>query len=594
MTVAGFANQWSVEAVISCPDDYLCVKPDDTERQICVNDYKVCDGNKDCPLEDDEHDCDHKKCPFNCVCQYAPEGSDVFQVTCNDGWRTTLVENVPKITQLLKLSGGNVPVLAGGIFKPIQEVQILSLPDNRITLIEQHSFQGLDNLTSLDLSYNTFSQLDGRPFQFLLRLEAFVIVRGSKSEDLQALEPKKDVFDHLRKIQTLYVDEHQICCYFDNNLVECTTLEPQPPLFTCGSLMQNPFLRVCMWILGSSAVFGNIFVIAMRVQEKPESNSAIKQRLFIGNLGASDCLMGVYMMIIASADVYYGDVYFTKSEEWRSGIVCKIASFLALLSSEASVFVITLISFDRCLSVVFPFSDRQFRSKSSKMAIGFIWLVSLGLALAPTLLAGPDSDFYDLSDVCIGLPLITRPTSFQIEISNVGHELGENTFAVPIPENSKPAWYFSIAIFLGINLICFVAILICYIMIFAAIKKSAKKVQRKQTYKEDMRLALKMAAIIGTDFICWFPVIVMGLLSQTGLVVIPLVMYIWSVVFILPINSALNPFLYTFASVISDYRSKLSKNKQKKNPKDSSRSTQPGQTTQATIVKSISQGVASK
>ena len=328
--------------------------------------------------------------------------------------------------------------------------------------------------------------------------------------------------------------------------------------------MQNPVLRVFMWILGLSSVLGNIFVVAMRAREQTTSMAGSKQRLFIANLGVSDSLMGIYMLIIASADMYYGDVYFMHSVEWRTGVLCKVASFLALVSSEASVFIITLISLDRCLSLVIPFSPIQLRSMSSKIALGIIWLFAIALGLAPTLLAGPDSDFYDLSDVCIGLPLITRPSSYQIQVSNVGNQFNDNTFAVPIPENSKPAWYFSIIIFLGINLVCFVGILICYLLIFVAVKASAKNVQRKQSHNEEIKMAIKMAAIVGTDFVCWFPVIVMGILSQTRLVVIPLVMYIWSVVFILPINSALNPFLYTLASLIGDYRSKIEKRKMKK------------------------------
>ncbi|XP_072029777.1 G-protein coupled receptor GRL101-like [Amphiura filiformis] len=338
--------------------------------------------------------------------------------------------------------------------------------------------------------------------------------------------------------------------------MDCTTLEPQPPLFTCGSLMQIPFLRVTMWILGISAVVGNLFVIAMRLRETPASVSATKQRLFIANLGASDSLMGIYMLIIASADLYYGNDYFNYSEQWRSGVVCKIASFLALLSSEASVFIITLISLDRCLSVAFPFSQLQLRGFSSKVTLCILWMASIALALAPTLLAGPDSDYYDLSDVCVGLPLITRPSSFQIEVSTVGNQLSDNNFDIPIPSDSKPAWYFSIAIFLGLNLVCFLIIFMSYVTIFVYVKKSAKSAARKQSNREEIKMAIKMAAVIGTDFLCWFPVIIMGILSQTHLVVIPLVMYIWSVVFILPINSSLNPFLYTLLSAISDYRSK--------------------------------------
>ena len=319
--------------------------------------------------------------------------------------------------------------------------------------------------------------------------------------------------------------------------------------------MQIPFLRVCMWTLGLSAVFGNLFVIAMRIKENPISLSATKQRLFIANLAISDCFMGIYMLIIASADLYFGDVYFNFSKQWRSGVICKIASFLSLLSSEASVFIITLISLDRCISIVFPFSKIQLRVYSSKMTLCLLWMVSVGLALAPTLLAGPNSDFYDLSDVCIGLPLVTRPSSFQIEVSNVGNQFADNNFEVPIPTDSKPAWYFSIAIFLGLNLVCFLIILLCYVLIFVYVKHSAKNVQRKQSNKDEIKMALKMAAVVGTDFLCWFPVIVMGILSQTRIVVIPLVMFIWSVVFILPINSSLNPFLYTIASAVSDYKS---------------------------------------
>ena len=324
--------------------------------------------------------------------------------------------------------------------------------------------------------------------------------------------------------------------------------------------MQIPILRIFMWVLGFSAVFGNIFVVVMRFTERPATTvSGIKQRLFIANLGVSDCFMGMYMLIIASADLYYGDDYFTHSEEWRTGPVCKVASFLALLSSEASVFIITLISVDRCLSISFPFSQVQLRSYSSKVTLILLWIMAVGLALVPTLLAGPESDFYDLSDVCVGLPLITRPTSYQIGVSNIGNELSDNTFDVPIPGDSKSAWYFSIGIFLVLNLICFVVIALCYAAIFVSVKKSAKNVQRQQNSNDEIKMATKMAAVVGTDFLCWFPVIIMGVLSQTGLVVVPLVMYVWSVVFILPINSSLNPFLYTLASAISDYRLKKKK-----------------------------------
>ena len=62
-----------------------------------------------------------------------------------------------------------------------------------------------------------------------------------------------------------------------------------------------------------------------------------------------------------------------------------------------------------------------------------------------------------------------------------------------------------------------------------------------------IKLAIRMALIVGTDFICWMPIIIMGLLSASGAVEIPADVYAWTAVFILPLNSSLNPYLYTFS-----------------------------------------------
>ena len=357
-------------------------------------------------------------------------------------------------------------------------------------------------------------------------------------------------------IPNSYVDDHKLCCHLPH-LENCITLEPQPPLFMCGSLMQNLVLRVSMWILGISALVGNVYVVIVRIQEKTRSPIQAKQSFLVANLAVSDCLMGVYMIILASVDLYYGDEYFVISEQWRSSSLCKLASFLSLLSSEGSIFFITVISFDRFMCVVFPFSKVKLKELSTKIVAVIVWLIAMALAIAPTVLAGPDSDFYDLSDVCIGLPLITRPAEYTIESNDVAGGDTDRSFDLPVPQEFKPAWYFSIAIFLALNLVLFFFMFVCYVAIFASFRAQQGKVKTKGSSRDDdMKMALKMAAIIGTDFVCWVPVIAMGILSQTGAAVIPLQMYTWSVVFIIPINSSLNPYLYTIASLVSDARTR--------------------------------------
>ncbi|XP_064631322.1 G-protein coupled receptor GRL101-like [Lineus longissimus] len=75
-------------------------------------------------------------------------------------------------------------------------------------------------------------------------------------------------------------------------------------------------------------------------------------------------------------------------------------------------------------------------------------------------------------------------------------------------------------------------------------KTSGKKGENKE-----LVVARKMALIILTDFACWMPIIILGLAAISGKVTIPGDVYAWIAVFVLPINSAMNPILYTLSSL---------------------------------------------
>ena len=66
---------------------------------------------------------------------------------------------------------------------------------------------------------------------------------------------------------------------------------------------------------------------------------------------------------------------------------------------------------------------------------------------------------------------------------------------------------------------------------------------------QESTLAKRMTFIILTDFACWFPVIVISILALTGNLHDPTKqVYAWIAVFVLPINSSINPLLYTFST----------------------------------------------
>ena len=65
-------------------------------------------------------------------------------------------------------------------------------------------------------------------------------------------------------------------------------------------------------------------------------------------------------------------------------------------------------------------------------------------------------------------------------------------------------------------------------------------------------MAIKMGLIVLTDMMCWLPIIILSILVQTGRQTVSPYVYTWIVTVVLPINSAINPFLYTLATVIFD------------------------------------------
>ena len=314
--------------------------------------------------------------------------------------------------------------------------------------------------------------------------------------------------------------------------------------------MQNNILRIFMWVFAITSLIGNLVVLIMQCKTKAKNEIQEVQAILVGNLSFADLLMGVYMLVIVSADLIYGDEYYMHSDYWRESVVCKIANFLAVLSSEASLFIIVLITSDRYLCLVFPLRPSiHFNRFSIIIAVLAIWTSTIGLSLTTSLVAGDKNGVYILSDVCIGIPLIRRISSFNVAESGIASTVHGQVFSTEVAA-AFDVLYFPVVIFLGTNLLLLVTMTILYIVIYCAIVR-AGKVKKSKRVSEHISRAILMTVIVGTNCLCWVPIICMGILSQSGLVTFPIEFYHWSAVFLLPINASINPYLYTLADVIS-------------------------------------------
>ena len=268
--------------------------------------------------------------------------------------------------------------------------------------------------------------------------------------------------------------------------------------------------------------------------------------------------MGIYIIMIASADIHFGAAFPMKSETWRTGIPCRVAGAISIISSEASVFFVTLISIDRFINIRFPYSTRKLRRHSAIVTVTLLWFISLVLGIVPSALAGINYKFYENSHVCIGLPLsILEHSTNNVEKKWVYSS--SDVWYQKLVVNTKslgrvPGLYFASAVFLGLNGLSYFVILLCYVEIVRFVLKSFKRAGLNKDITEQIRMTTKVAAIVLTDFACWSPIVVLGILVQTGVVILPSKVFAWCVTVILPINSAVNPYLYTIAAIISNRR----------------------------------------
>lgn len=297
--------------------------------------------------------------------------------------------------------------------------------------------------------------------------------------------------------------------------------------------MKNKTLQIFIWVLGLSALLGNIFVIILRSVFK-EQNPV--DSFLLTNLAVADFLMGLYMLIIAIKDVEFQGEYFRHDLEWRTGKLCQLAGALSLLSSEVSVLLLTLITADRFKSIVFLLRFEKLTYRAACIVVAGIWTAGIILSVVPMLSLGY---FYD-------------------DTRRVGY-YGRSALCLPLQltRDKLAGWEYSVTIFVVLNLMSFLFILFAYMMMFKKVKVSTNSI-RSTSMKRESRMAKRMVFIIATDFFCWMPVIVIGILSLLDMFHDPeQQVYAWLAVFVLPLNSSINPILYTFSTPIFQRKSKI-------------------------------------
>lgn len=344
-----------------CPGSYRCIN-----NNTCILFQNLCDSIRHCPHGDDEWFCD-LKCPVGCDCigLYVNCASNNFtrlpfdltrgvrKLDFSDNYLGPTMDHVDfrgyyLIVELI-LQFNRIEVLRKKKFVELKNLQHLDLRYNRIhtiesaafaevilintllldgnpniSVIEPTAFIGLSRLTHLNISNTSVRKLKSNAFSGLTNLQkltfrhsrletvesgAFLGLNSVTSLDLYGNDIryfKKDIFTGLAGLKNLSTSSFKFCCIIANppfNIPFDRCLPPPDEISDCEDLMSSPVQRTFLWVLGTIALGCNIFVIIWRIRIRSSPNKV--SSLLILSLGFADCLMGVYMLIIASVDVYY-------------------------------------------------------------------------------------------------------------------------------------------------------------------------------------------------------------------------------------------------------------------------------------------------
>ncbi|XP_053389471.1 G-protein coupled receptor GRL101-like, partial [Mercenaria mercenaria] len=572
-----FSALCKVNSKVHCQGQYKCAS-----SKTCIQLDQVCDGYKHCLHGDDELLCDFE-CPNGCFCNGLaaicidrnlshvndiPKTTRELDLSLNIKLDSVLQQPVLDfiVLSILNVSGCGIKVITRNAFNRLRNLQLLDISYNLIRILPDRVFSSLKQLKTLHIQGNYYlSRIDPNAFQNLFFIRELnlanslltkisantfaglklknIDLSNNKLEDIQPFafnnlsaniinfegntieSLNKDIFTGVIDLKLLRTPSFKFCCIRPNYVDENNCIPTRDEFSSCEDLMRHSVLQFLLWLVGMLALLGNCLSLIYRLKVD-RKRLQLSFGIFVTNLAAADLLMGVYLLIIAIADAVFRKRYIYEDEKWRGSFLCNLAGVLSTISSESSVFFLCLITLDRLLVIKFPFRPKFFTKKKSILCVSLAWLTSCFIAILPVVYVGFfQNKFYSRSGVCIALPL-TR--------------------------DRPPGWVYSILVFVLFNFITFLLVAAGQWTIFYEMRKSRGMATAPQSSRmRDLKVARNLLLVVATDFMCWFPIGVMGVTALSGHAISGDV-YAWAAVFILPVNSALNPILYTLTAIIGE------------------------------------------
>jgi len=306
------------------------------------------------------------------------------------------------------------------------------------------------------------------------------------------------------------VDEWRFCCLA--KMVQMCDA-PKKQGTSCGKMFGN-FLYFSTWILAIISSLLNILVLYYRIFLKQKITG---DNIFYINLAASDILMPIYLFGLATAYYTMQGVYVFQSNAWKKSLLCAILGYMASFSVMLSS--LTLLGLLFFYIGVFKYPTKVADYSISTVNCLIVWIVV---------------------GVILSIPLFV-------------HE--ENAFSTclffNITTNNLAMLLYNIFVYIVlVDVILVLSSVLCYKLIHF-IFTSQKKVRSQGKVFGGVRSSRsykKFLTIVFSVMFSWVPLEILTIISAAE-VHIDTEIVNWFAILILPLNSMINPILYTFREI---------------------------------------------
>lgn len=113
--------------------------------------------------------------------------------------------------------------------------------------------------------------------------------------------------------------------------------------------------------------------------------------------------MGIYLFVIGAFDLKFRGEYNKHAQMWIESFHCQLVGSLAILSTEVSVLLLTFLTVEKYICIVYPFQFLRPRKCRTITMLILIWIIGVIVAFVPLSNKEFFKNYYGNNGVCFPL-----------------------------------------------------------------------------------------------------------------------------------------------------------------------------------------------